>query len=320
MGGVIRFISAAAAAAMALAPFTAAAASPSPSPSLDSIIAKPPSGYTQLTSSPFHGEFTASQYAGQAADSTKRSQVEATLTREGFVDGYGDTWVNRSSGHVLIEAVLAFTGGRGARRWLTAAEAGDKSDPTYSHSNSMSGIDPYYGEHVVDKTNNTTGDAFSFVKGNDVFLVLAASGADDNLTLATSQTTAQYQSAPDSTIPSSQWPENQSSNSAAFDAGRLTGDVLFGVLILGVIGVVVGLILRSRRRAVAPAFFAAGMATPAVQMSPDGNYWYDGQGWRDAAQEVPPTAQRSSDGTLWWDGRTWRPVPQPVQPPQAPSS
>ena len=319
MGGVTRLAAAAAAATAAITflPSTASATSATPSPSLDTVLAAPPSGYSELTSAPFHGHFTASQYAAQTADASKKASVEATLNREGFVDGYGDAWISTSTGHVLVEWVLAFSGGRGAQHWLTAAETGDKSDPTYSHADTMSGIDPYYGEHVVDATNKSAGDAFSFVKGNDVFLVLVASASDNNLATATAQAKAQHDSAPESTIPSSHWPENQS-NSAAFDAGRVTADVLVAVLILAVVGVVVGLILRSRRRPLAPAY-GGGMAAPAVQLSPDGNYWYDGQGWRDASQEVPPTAQRSSDGNLWWDGRTWRPVPQPGTPPQAPT-
>jgi len=47
-------------------------------------------------------------------------------------------------------------------------------------------------------------------------------------------------------------------------------------------------------------------------MSPDGNYWWDGQTWRDASREAPPAALRSLDGYYWWDGRTWRTVPQPT--------
>ena len=319
MPGVIRFLGLVAAAGMALTPLAAAAATPSPSPSLDTILAKPPAGYTELTSSPFHGEFTASQYASQGTDASKRSQVEATLNREGFVDGYGNTWVSTAAGHVLIEVTIAFTGGRGARNWLTAAEAGDKSDASYSHPDTMSGIDPYYGEHVFDKSNNTAADAFSFVKGNDVFLVLVASGSDNNLALAMSQTTAQFGAAPDSTIPSSQWPENaQSPSSAASTAGSVFVVLIVAVLVLGVIGVAVGLILRSRRRTPAFAQAYAPAPTAAVQMSPDGNFWFDGQTWRDAATEVPPGAQRSSDGTLWWDGRNWRPVAPSGPPPQAP--
>src|SRR5256886_821288 len=215
-------------------------------------FAAPPSGYSELTSAPFHGHFTASQYAAQTADASKKASVEATLNREGFVDGYGDAWVSTSTGHVLVEWVLAFSGGRGAQHWLIAAETGDKSDPTYSHADTMSGIDPYYGEHVVDAANKTAGDDLSVSKGSAGFLVLVASASDNNLATATEQAKAQHDSAPESTIPSSHWPDTQS-NSAAFDTGRVTAYVLVAALILAVIAVVLGLILPRRQRPLAPA-------------------------------------------------------------------
>lgn len=300
-----------AAAFAALIPLTAVAATPSPSPSLETVLAKPPAAdYTELTSSGFDGQFTAHDY-GALAGASKATEVENTLNREGFVDGFGHTWIQRSSNHALLEAVLAFSGGRGASRWLVAAEAGDKSDPSYQHADSATGLGTYYGGHFSYAQSSTLGDVYSFVKGNDVFIVGAVSTKDDVLALATTQAQAQYAAAPDSTIPSSQWPENATSNSASAASGL--GLVLALVFVVAVILVVVGLVMRGRRRAMAPVY--AGMAAPAVQMSPDGHYWYDGQGWRDASAEVPPTAQRSSDGSLWWDGRTWRPVPPPQQPP-----
>ena len=44
-------------------------------------------------------------------------------------------------------------------------------------------------------------------------------------------------------------------------------------------------------------------------LSPDGNFWWDGQRWQDTRQSLPPDIQRSPDGTQWWDGVAWRPVP-----------
>ena len=80
---------------------------------------------------------------------------------------------------------------------------------------------------------------------------------------------------------------------------------------LGVVvaGLVVFLVLR--RRPPAPSAYASFAPALSLQMSADGHYWWDGQSWRDAAQEAPASAQRSDDGYYWWDGRTWRPVPQP---------
>ena len=295
--GVKRFIHAAAISLLAaLAPATALA-TPSPSPGLETVLAAPPSGYAELTSSPFHGLFTAHDYA-QALGSGDAGQIEKTLNHDGFVSGFGKTWVHQASGHALLEAVLAFTGAKGAKEWLLQAEAGDKKDPSYTHADSISGISPYYGVHFKSTDSTGEGDAFSFVKGNDVFLVDAVSTKDDVLDLATTQTQAQYNSAPKETIPSGQWPENASSagRSIANYVGYFTIPVLIAVLALAGF-----FIVRSRRRAPSVAVVDSGGGM--VQMSNDGHYWWDGQTWRDAAREVPPTAQRSSDGALWWDGQ-----------------
>lgn len=298
----------------------AAASSPAPSPTLDTILAAAPSGFTELTTAVFHGKFTAHDYATNTGGD-KASQIEATLNHDGFVDGYGKTWAQASAGHALVEAVIAFTGGKGAHDWLTAAEAGDKADPQYVRADNASGLGTYYGAHFAYTTQNTVADGFVFVKGNDVFSIAAASTKDDVLSLATTQSTAQFSSAPDATIPSSQWPENQNNNGPSAGGSSLFF-ILAAVVVIAVI--VLAVVMRSRRRTPAPAMYGAMGAGPmmggppqvapaAVQMSDDGNFWWDGQAWKDASREAPPSAQRSSDGTLWWDGKNWRPVPQ--QPP-----
>jgi hypothetical protein len=303
MSAVNRVLGAVAVAFLALVPLTSSAA-PSPSPSLDGVLAAPPAGFTEMSSSIYHGHFTADEYVSDA-DASKRQQILDTLKRDGFVDGYGKTWVSRAQQHVLIEVTLAFTGGRGARSWLTAAEAADKEESTYRHADTIGGIEPYYGAHLVNTATPAYLDAFAFVKGNDVFGVAVVSTKDDALAQATSQTRAQFDSAPSETIPSAQWPENVAAggHSAAYWVGFLMIPVLFLVIVAGLAAF---FIARSRR--------PAAVATPIagqLQMSPDGSYWWDGQTWRDAASQMPPFAQRSSDGTLWWDGRTWRPVPPP---------
>ena len=284
-------------------------ATPSPSPGLDTVLLTPPPGFVEVGTAQLHHHFTATDYAS-TADASKRADIVATMQRDGFVDGYGDTWVSQASQHVLVGAVLAFTGGRGARRWLTAAEASDKTDPKYVRSDATTGLGTYYGVHLADTAAKTYGDAFSFVKGNDVFLIVVVSRTDDTLAQATSLAASQFSAAPDQTIPSDQWPENASppASTSAYTAAFIV------FLILAVLISVVALIVRNRRRGAAPAMVYAP-APFLVQLSPDGNYWWDGQAWRDASREAPPFAQRSSDGGLWWDGRAWRPVPM-APPPQ----
>jgi hypothetical protein len=313
MARVNRFLSAAAVCFMAFAPITAHAASPSPSPGLDTVLAPAPGGFAELTTASLHGEFTAHDWAVNASGASPQ-ETEATLNRFGFVDGYGKEWSSASLRRGLVEAVMAFNGGSGAKKALTALESTDKADSHYSHPDTITGIDTYYGAHFT--PSGAFEDEFVFIKGNDLFLVIMAGAQDTVLTPATDQAKAQFDSAPAETIPSSQWPENQQSSSAS-GLGTAIGIALPIIVVAAIIAAVVGVIRRRRQPpAMAMGTYAPPSMSPAgeVQMSPDGNFWWDGQAWKDAAHEAPSFAQRSNDGSLWWDGRTWRPVPQ-GQPP-----
>jgi hypothetical protein len=325
MSRVKRLICALALSLLALTP-VAAGALPTPSPGLDRVLVAPPAGYTPLTDAAFHGSFTAHDYAVNT-NSTQPDEIEKTLAHDGFVDGYKQSWISAASQRAILEVVMAFTGARGARSWLSAAEAGDKADPNYVRAESISGVSPYYGAHFKNPANNTFGDIFTFVKGNDVFIVAVASAKDDGLPLATTQTMAQHEQAPNETIPSSQWPENASKASGSFPLPAIG---IIGALI--VLAVVAALVVAMRRRPGSTPAEAGPPGTPAapsamgsptaagVEMSTDGKYWWDGQTWRDAANEAPPSAQRSSDGALWWDGQRWRPIPGSAQPdPEVPT-
>ncbi len=322
MSRVVRFLCVLPVAAAALLPITAAAI-PIPSPSLAQVLLPPPSGYTEVgASAPFHGQFNSQVYA--AGWGPKAADAQKALDENGFVDAYGRVLVNQLDKHGLIEYVVAFAGSNGARSWLSYTEASDKLDPTFRHADTMSGIDPYFGQHRVYPSHNVA-DAFDFVKGNDYFVIGFQSTRDDVLALATSRAKSQFDSAPGSTIPPAQWPENASttpSDTPAFDVGRLLGEVAILAVVFGVIAAIVFQVMRSRRTATAaagPAWAqldpsrdaavpAAAVAAIPVQMSPDGAFWWDGQTWRDAQHEVPPAAQRSDDGAFWWDGQKWRAV------------
>ena len=284
----------------------AALASPTPSPSLSGILAPPPTAdYVEAaptSASVLEGQFDATTF-GVKLKVPNAAQVEQTLARDGFVDGFWRTW---QKGHerVLLEMVIAFSGRDGAKSWLRGAEATDKLDADYLHPLSISGIDEYYGAHFYYKSSRTYGDWYAFVKGNDYFGLVIASAHDDLGTSAADQTKAQYAFAPAATIPQSQWPESRSST-VAFNVGSLLGGGIVLVLLAGLVLFVVGLARRSRRQ----TSFAGSVPGAGVQMSPDGRYWWDGQSWRDAQVQVPPSAQRSADGHFWWDGKQWRPVP-----------
>lgn len=49
---------------------------------------------------------------------------------------------------------------------------------------------------------------------------------------------------------------------------------------------------------------------PVIQLSPDGNQWWDGAQWQETATSYPPQALLKPDGSEWWDGQSWRPAPR----------
>lgn len=302
MTGLRRAALAAVAVSLAVAPLTARATS-NPNPSLDTVLAAPPANdFTELTTSPLAGIFTAHQWA--QLNAATATDTENTLKRDGFVEGYGKTWAQASSGHGLVEAVMAFSGGHGATIALRAMEKGDEADVSYSHADTISGIDTYYGAHIVDTTNKLIEDLYGFVKGNDVFAILFVSTQDDVADLAIRQARTQYDSAPSSTIPRSQWPEN---STAGVSISVAIIGVAVGVLVIAM-GLVAFLVLRRQTKPV-PNPYASFTPALSLQMSPDRRYWWDGGAWRDALEQAPPHAQLSSDGFYWWDGAEWRPVP-----------
>ena len=291
--------------ALALLPLPAAAAtSATLSPSLDQVLLAPPAGYATVATAAMHGKFTAADYTKPYSE--QAVQGEHALIGAGFVEGYGLTWAQKTTKRTLVEFVIAFTGGAGARQWLDYEQTRAKSVATYKRADPLPGVDPFYGAHFV--SGSTSIEAFAFVKGNDVIGVSMSSPRDDKLALVTQQTMNQYYFAPVSTIPSDQWPENAKHGTptpsfTAPNLSRVTPLLLAAVALLGIVAVAAGVFMRWKRWKKAPA-------SVALQMSPDGSHWWDGHAWRDSAREAPPFAQRSGDGSFWWDGHTWRPVPQ----------
>jgi hypothetical protein len=256
----------------------------------------PPPGYTEqtLTELP-HGRFTIHDYA--VTYGPKLAEVEIVMKQDGFVDGFSRVWIHQVTQRGMIQWVMAFSGETGARSFLSYIDIASKEDPAYKHANAITGIDPYWGEHDVYPSGDVS-DAFAFVKGNDLFVVGFVSTKDDILDLAMSWAKNQYDSAPASTIPRADWPENGGTGNRPEPAFAMDGLIVF-VLVLVVIaglGLAVIIVRRSRPPAAAP-------------LTSDGQYWWDGQLWRDTQYEVPPSAKRSADGHFWWDGRQWRAVP-----------
>lgn len=293
-------------AALALLPLPAAADT-NLQPPLDQVLAPAPGGFTLFKPSGLpHGFFGLDEYAAgwggeNAADA---SQI---LQQDGFVGGYALQWTDATNTHALFEDVVAFKGGKGASTWFRTGEAADQRDSSYRHADTLAGLGPdYYGEHGV-MAGGYVVDAFVFARGNDVFALGFISAKDDVLTVAENQATAQYAHAPDYTIPPDQWPENATASPGTFPVSG----ILIGVLVVAVLGALgAGAFVMLRRRPSPPAPVAGAAAPVALQMSPDGKFWFDGARWVECAQEPPPFAPRSPDGGMWWDGYAWQPVPQ----------
>jgi hypothetical protein len=295
---VKRILCAAPIVATALLPLTVAA-DYTPSPSLDRVLIAPPLGYVEqsLTTLP-HGRFTIHDYA--ATYGPNIAEVEIVMKQDGFVDGFSTIWVHPVTRRGMVEYVMAFSGEKGARSFLSYIEVAGKQDPAYKHADSISGIDAYYGEHDVYPNGNVS-DQFIFVKGNDLFAVGFLSTKDDVLSLSINQAKKQYDSAPKGTIPPEQWPEN-GGNGSTPEPALAVGGLLVFVLVIAFIAGLIGLtaILVGRRQQHRPA---------AERLTTDRRYWWDGQFWKDTLLEAPPAAKRSADGHFWWDGAEWRPVP-----------
>ena len=288
---------------LALVPAVAAAAPPSLSPTLDQVLIAPPAGFVKVATAAMHGRFTTAQYTKDYGE--QAVQAEHQLKANGFVDGYGLQWSQRSTRRTIVQWAIAFTGGAGARSFLEYEQGVKQSRTSFRRNDPLPGIDPYYGQHYA--ISSVIGDVFAFVKGNDLIGLMVYSPRDDNLKVASPLVSNQYNFAPPSTIPSDQWPENakQATSQPPIKAPNISGVLpflLIALLVVGIAAIGSGLLMKARRWKRAPA-------SVAVQLSPDGTHWWDGRGWRDSAREAPPFAQRSGDGGFWWDGHTWRPVP-----------
>jgi hypothetical protein len=294
---VKRILCAAPIIALALLPVTAAA-DYTPSPSLDQILLAPPLGYTEHTLTTYpHGRFTIHDFA--LTYGPKIAEVEIVMQQDGFVDGFSTLWINKVTRRGMIEYVMAFSGGKGARSFLSYMNIASKQSSTYKHANSITGIDPYWGEHEV-TASGVVSDSFAFVKGNDLFVMGFVSTRDDVLDLTTAYAKNLYNAAPASTILPADWPENGGTGNNREPALAVGGLLVF-VLVIAFIAGLIGLtaILVGRRHH-GPA---------AERLTSDRRYWWDGQYWKDTLLEAPPAAKRSADGHFWWDGAEWRPVP-----------
>src|SRR6266851_2036515 len=138
-------------AAVSMLPVSAAMAAPNPNPHLSQILAEPPStGYVELASHTpgiLEGPFDAGTYA--SIGGLDMQTTITTLAKDGFIAGFGRAWVQQSPSRVMVEIVVAFTGGSGARLWLQQSQLADLTDPTFQHSITVDGVETYYGARAA---------------------------------------------------------------------------------------------------------------------------------------------------------------------------
>ena len=229
-----------------------ALASPTPSPALSGVLAPPlTNDFTEGSASNstlLEGQFDAKTYVTRT-QVANADAVQQTLTTDGFVDGYWRTWIQNGTQHVLIEIVMAFKGGNGAKQWLGAQEVADKGDANYQSSLSISGIDTYYGAKFLYAHNHSYAEEYAFTKGNDFFVVIFDSPNDDLGTSTADQAKAQYSSAPAATIPRSYWPETATSAPPATSrSNAFATEALIAAIGGGLIGLGAVMVIRSRSR------------------------------------------------------------------------
>jgi len=222
--------------------------------SLASVLAPPPaSDYaadTEVAGAPL-GSFDAAAYAGSLRPSDGSGTV-STLTRDGFVAGYGGGWTQESTGRGLQELVVAFSGGSGARSWLATAETAARSSDLYQGTIPVAGVGPYYGIHYADPAGPVYADVVSFVKGNDFFTVGFVSSTDDLAGVAAAQARKQFASAPPDSIPPAQWPENLRLLAGGVDALKVAALAAIAVTLIGFLASF-ALLIYVRRRATGEA-------------------------------------------------------------------
>lgn len=283
-------------AAVVAAPAAVAAAD------LGSLLAPPPSVDWLEVTTPgpniLVGPFTADSYGAfsDAANGT-HGTAKSTLQDYGFSVGFAAEWRQLASGDLLIERVFEFKDEAGASSWFGAIKQGTESSSSYvSPMSGASAIPDSFGA-ILDDGTHPRQWRLDFRKANLVFVVHTDSKKNDLAALAIGQARTEYGGAPSTatSLPTGSIRPAASLRTASYAVAA------FVVVLL--IAVVVFLVVAVRRASSRPVAVQS-----ALQLSPDGAYWWDGVRWRSAASDIPPTAMRSPDGAYWWDGRSWRRV------------
>lgn len=249
-------------------------AAASPSPDVGVYLAPAPGTdwvETGPTTDALVGVITPQSYGAWAGDN---GQSEQAMHSDGFVTGYGRSWVQRGSQDSLREFVLAFNGTSGATHWYNDLKTFDETSRYYTKDIATLSTSQAVG---VEWTYSDGGKEYSidFAKGNLAFDVTMDSDSNDLSATTLAQAQSEFDAVPqagDVALTS-----NTNLQPAAWAIGIAL--IMFVVLLSGGLFV---LIRSARQKTVSLAY------APGAQMSPDGHYWWDGTRWRLVANDPPP--------------------------------
>src|SRR2546428_13485683 len=89
------------------------------------------------------GAFDVAEYVNFLEPSNP-SDMETTLKHDGFVSGFGRSWAQQGTTHLLLEIVVAFRGAAGAKSWLAASGAAGSSNQHFKGAVVVRRGDPSY--------------------------------------------------------------------------------------------------------------------------------------------------------------------------------
>lgn len=223
------------------------------------------------TSSPgwLVGQFDAKTYIDSFTDRDAQTRQSAldSLVREGFVSGYEREWYKVGGQDWLGELLLVFQNSTGAGSMAEGSKAGYAQDAGFKNFVTASAIPDAYA--LTEASLGRQWTVVIFTKGNDLFAVVGGSSSDYTTASTLAQAGKQFQAAP----------------ATISVAGPSAPRVRSPLVIAGIVGASAAAIGGLAAMILIVALWSRSRRPNTRQISPDGNYWWDGAAWR----QVPRT-------------------------------